>query len=202
MKRVIVLLSLLALAAPLRGAGDGEVVRGPTYEGVIFTPEMLPKSTKRDPDPIVVGGIWPAKATYWTPSARQVRQVEEAFAAAVRKAWKKLPPPGTHDRDFAALKIGSRDWRKPLPVDFDTNFLYGIEPSWLTPKLKRQYIGVTASGRRMLVMNTVYDEEFADPGEMAFMGLDHWRRDWIYMCDAGQQVFYDLKTGELWEVDL
>jgi hypothetical protein len=88
-----------------------------------------------------------------------------------------------------------------LPADYDTNFLYHIPASCLTPKLKCQYIGVTVAGRRMLVMNEIYNEEFCDAERIARDGFGKWQHEWIYICDAGCQVFYDLATGKIWEID-
>jgi hypothetical protein len=201
MKHRAVLVSLLMSAALLHvGASDGQLVRGPTYEGAIFTPEMLPKPSARNPDPPIAGNIESAKATYWTPTAAQVRQFEAAFAKAFTEAQLRLPPPDARG-DSVALKSGSRDWQKPLPADFDTNFLYHLDASCLTPKLKRQYIGVTVAGQRLLVANEAYNEKFVSDWEKAFFHDDDWPRQWFYIYDAGHQIFYDLATGKIWEVD-
>jgi hypothetical protein len=202
MKAVMVLLSLIGLVLPWRvAAGEGQVVRGPTYEGVIFTPQMLPKKSARDPDPLAAAGVPLGKGAYWTPTAAQVDRFEKALVAAFNEAEKKLPPPGARDRDFAAPKTGSRDWRKPAPADFDTNFIYDLDPSCFTPQLKRQYIGVTVAGQRMLVANLACNYAVENPEEIAFLGLSHWKREWFYIYDAGHQIFYDLATGKMWEID-
>lgn len=175
---------------------DGQVVRGETYEGVIFTPSMLPLPTKSDPEPLVAAGLYAKYAAYWTPSPDLIHRAEVALAKVYAEAQSRLPP--VHDREYYAPKYFSRDHRRELPPDFRTNFLYYMDPSAFTPRCKRQYVGVTAYGHRMLDMNFVLNLTFENS---KFIGLYSWKSNWAYIDDAGTQIFYDLDTGTFYESD-
>jgi hypothetical protein len=190
MKALFLLLGFTALL-PSYGAPvpEGQAIQGPTFQGVILTPQILPKPTKEDPFPIVAA-VWPQKATYWTPSSDLVRKAEKAFAEAVIAANEKLPPGGPHYRAFYSPKHFSPDRENHLPDDIYTNFFYYFDRSVITPQEKRQYIGVTVEGKKFLVMNLI-DNDFTK--DMA--------KGWMYICDGGTQIFYDLQTGQFTEID-
>jgi len=177
------------------------MVKGPTFEGVIFTPEILPRVSADDPEPLVAAGVWPRKGSYWTPSLDLIKKVELAFAKEVTEANSNIPPGGFHFREFYTPKYGSRDRGPGLPDDIYTNFIYNWNPAEL-PHIRRQYIGVTVDGKKMLVMNMVYNDQDIDPGDQ-FEGamFKDWKNQWMYIEDAGVQIIYDFDTGKFSEID-
>jgi hypothetical protein len=149
---------LLAFASLTHADSARELIKGPTFEGVIFSPSMIANGTamKGNPHWNVEGVDFKAHNVYWTPSPKLVRLAEASLARQYRDAQKRMPPGCPHARAWYSPKNFSPDRERKLPTDAYDNFFYDWEPSLLTPQMKRQYIGVTSNGRRYLVISLGY----------------------------------------------
>jgi hypothetical protein len=191
---------LVGLLIPLRAdPRDGEIVRGRHFEGVIFTPGMIhADATMVDfyGDP---GGLW-------TPSRALVLQVEAALPAVIAEKTKYgKPPRGPNFPRFFTPKNAMRPnyTGDPHLVNDDedsvieSNFLFLVRSYY--DKQKRQYIGVTIRGKRLLLVSFIYG-----PGIYHDQTMDQWKHLWIEVLDGGDnfwRVLYDPATGKFsgWE---
>jgi hypothetical protein len=176
---------------------DGEIVSGRDFEGVIFTPKMI------HADDLYIGG---QSVGLWTPSRALVLKAEAALPAAIAERT-KLPKPvrgPNFPRYFTRKNAIRPDFNDDPHFDYNTedsviesNFLYLVASYY--PEQKRQYIGVTIKGRRLLLLSFAYGPGLIDQPE-----FNDWKHQWITVLDGGDnfwRVLYDPATGKFsgWE---
>jgi hypothetical protein len=195
---------VLGLLFGLAGFGSlnarEQIVNGPTFEGAIFSPQMIAETAMKGEQHWDIPGVdYYAHNTYWTPSPTLVRSAEAALAKQYLAAQKGMPPGGPHAKAYYSPKYFSPDRERKVPDDVYDNFLYNAEPDLITPHFKRQYIGVTSNGRRLLVMNIVFD----DQSKSLYLSgpIDGWKTNWLVIDDAGESIIYDIDSGKLIEAD-
>jgi len=176
----------------------GQLVRGATFEGAIFSPAMIANSAmKGDNNWDVAGADLRAHNVYWTPNPKLVRQAEAALAAQYTSAQRRMLPGGPHAKAYYSPKYYSPDRERRVPSDVYDNPFYNWDADLISPHMKRQYIGVTSNGRRLLLMHLPYVD--ISTGLMIPSASDDWKSNWIEIDDAGVTFEYDIGTGDVSE---
>ena len=182
MKTVVVLLGLYMSLSVAVAKPDGKLISGAGYTGVIFHPAMLNKS-----EPPAYADT--QRATYWTPSERQVAQAELAFAQKLAEVRAKTPAGGFHFQEYYTPKYSSRDRDRHIPDEaYSDDFAYMA--SWMdeleTPHL-RQYIGITVGGRKAVIINFIPESKVETAS---------WKKQWLGL-DKAEWAYYVFGTGQI-----
>ena len=193
--RFIFVMLFLSTAARLEAKPQNlQVVHGPTFEGVILTPELMRRS--RD--------LYNDTNQYWLPSADKVLEAERLLPAAIAQKIKVPKHFGPNlPRYFSAKNGTNLNFSKDPPnlaqdYEYADDFLYDMAPD--LAKYKRQYVGEFIKGKKVLLMSFIYDpDSFHDPN-----GIGQWHHKWIYVLDGGYsfwRVLFNPTTGTFsdWE---
>lgn len=151
--RILCGMFILLLCSALRteASAKGQIINTSTCQGVIFTPQMILRSSApwEDPDEDA------KKATLWTPPAALVAKAESELSSRLEKVQTIIPSEGFHFREYYTPKYSSRDRNPPPSPYVYTGECFQLE-LWmdeLKSSRQRQYIGVTANGEKALLMN-------------------------------------------------
>lgn len=170
MSGVVLMLFLWSLLAS-EAFAQGRIVSTKTYQGVIFTPEMIhaPSEIWKYPDDAE------KKAILWTPSAALIAATERTLSSRLNEIGRIIPPEGFHFQEYYTPKYSSRDRNPPPSVYVYTPECVSLEEwaSNLRSSRQRQYIGVTANGEKALLINF-----FNDPSSEMWKTV--WRSNWPY----------------------
>jgi hypothetical protein len=197
------LAALLCAFLPLlcAEAEEGQGIRGKDFEGVIFTPKMILK----DSDTVVFNSLTDPGGL-WTPSRDLVLKAEGALPGAVSEKTKFLKPTrGLNYPTYFSSKNGTNLKFSDAPASPSTydseiknNFLYDAAP--FIHEQKRQYIGVTVKGKKLLLISFIY---LGGPNVAPSL---KWKHRWVEVLDGGAafwRVYYDPATGQFsnWDCD-
>ena len=157
---------------------DGQLIHGPNYEGVIFTPEMMKTSH------------WSAENQIglWTPTPDLIRKAEAALPTAIAERIKYAKPVrGPWSPTYYTPKSGTDLHITNTPKspnipdsEIENNFLYNISDQ---AYYRRQYIGQTIDGKKVLLLS--FFLPLKDPG------LKDWRSHWIEVL-GGYALFWNV----------
>jgi hypothetical protein len=191
-------LVLMAWAESCVWAHEGQMVHGPGFEGVIFTPAMMKEGGETAPS---------AYTGLWVPSPDVIRRAEQNLPKAIEHAMPASKTVGRYyiprfytpkgARPVAAT--GNERLETDVPDSIiDGNFLCDVFPD--LAKYKRQYWGVTIKGKKYLLMSFIYALAIFDDLYLTKI----WRSQWIEVLDGGDNfwdVMYDPSTGTFseWE---
>ena len=130
------------------------------------------------------------RATFWTPSARQVAEAENAFAQRLSEVRAKTPVGGFHFQEYYTPKYYSRDRERHIPDEaYSDDFEYmAYWAEQLEKPQLRQYIGVTVGGHRAIIINFFPE---------AKAGAFPWRNQWLDIGDSDADwAYYVFGTGQ------
>ena len=190
--RFIALILAIHSVLPLLHAQSekAQLVRGHNFEGVICTPSII-REHNASYLPYGVDAMW-------TPSKDLILQAEAALPAAVSKLIKPKSLRANYPK-YSSSKNGTNLNFGTTPPDLisgqesDIDFLYEIR-SYLS-KFKRQYIGYTIKGKKVLLMSFFPGpNSFSDPSY-----LGDWKYHWVAVLDGGWnfwRVIFNPATGQ------
>jgi hypothetical protein len=199
MLRYALCVLLLACLEKSADAHDGQIIHGDGFEGVILTPSMMGTFSGAPPSRFNTGT--------WIVSSDLVRRAERHLPQAIDQ---RTPPP-QYLRTYYVPQYYTPKGTAPLPTQGHTrletaeadsitmdNFLNDVRPD--LANYKRQYLGVTLSGKKYLFINFVFGPDIADDPYLQ----KTWRNQWVAVLGGGDDfwsVLYDPATGTVseWE---
>jgi hypothetical protein len=167
---------------------SGQILRGLHFDGVIFMPAMLRERDVRY-SPYGISDMW-------TPSPHLIIKAEKALPMAISRLVashrKRINFPTYHTaKNGTNLAMGDESPDLVPDEESDSDFVSHVT-SYLN-KYKRQYIGLTIKGKKVLMINFFPDSStFSDPTY-----LSDWKYHWVDVLDGSWgfwRVLYDPAT--------
>jgi hypothetical protein len=171
-----------------RRSNQGKGFARHNFEGVIFTPALLREYS----DGSSPYGI----SDTWTPTPELIIEAEKALPKAISKVivskQRRINFPAFYTaKNGTNLAMGDETPNLVPDQGGDSDFVPHM--AFYLSKFKRQYIGLTVRGRKVLVLNFFPDSStFSDPKY-----LSDWNYRWVDVLDGGWsfwRVIYDPTT--------